>query len=527
MFNLLLTILSYLIGIPLSIAALFLIYRIIFIRPNFPPPENTYVVKPKGWNDYLFGQIYRMFVEQNGTALREWLAGAEKEGKDVIAFEWTPALRYILPLHEEDLHYLLCGEGSPYVVKHKDYRKLGELLGLSGLITITDPKVHAHQRRLIAPAFSTKPVTNTANYVIPKYSALLHQTIKKELSAQQQEHQNTSSSSTTRKPRLSLNRLFDKFALDIIVEGSFSTLKSIKSGIDIGKAFEKMSAAIMFGLVDFLPTSIASRLPIEKNRVFSHYRPQIWQAADEMADKSIQQQENGEIRPGQEKVIDFLSREKDLTRQQLRDHLVHLLTAGHETTSKALTWAVIYLSRHPKVQQKLLEELEEAVALNSNPTLDDLTDCKYLEMVIKEVLRLAPSAPQVGRETTAELVLPHSGVKLPKGMRILLSMFLIHRRESVYGEDADEFRPERWEDSVLNEKQEKFGTVWMPFLPPTHSRNCIGSSSAMATLKIGLAALVRSFKLSYPEEQEFPKMIWKITLMPKPDPEIIMEPRNE
>lgn len=506
-------ILTIILTIPCALIAALLIYRFFILRPQCASPANTYRAKPKYWTDKLIGQVYRLFIENNGNALREWQRGAEEEGKDVISFQWTPGLTAVIPLHEEDLHFLLCGEGSQYVVKHKDYKKLGGLLGNSGLITITDPKEHAQQRRLVAPAFSQKTVTNTANFIIPKHSANLHKEIRKGLT-------NTTGG-------LRLNKYFDRFALDIIVEGSFSTLKTLSSGIEIGPMFEKMMATVSASVGDFLPSFISTRLPSERNRVFDQYRPQIWSAADEMAEKSRKQQEAGEIRPGQETVIDFLSREKNLSQQQLRDHLLHLLAAGHETSSKALTWAAIYLSRSPRVQQKLLEELEETVALNASPSLDDLKNCAYLDNVIKEALRLSPPAPQVGRETTRDLILPHSKVQLPAGIRVLFSMYLIHRRRETYGEDRNEFRPERWEDPKLIEKQEKYGTIWMPFLPPTHSRNCIGSGSAMATLRVGLAALVRSFKLSWPDDQDFPKMKWKVTLMPVPDPQIILESRTE
>jgi cytochrome P450 len=152
--------------------------------------------------------------------------------------------------------------------------------------------------------------------------------------------------------------------------------------------------------------------------------------------------------------------------QELRDELVTLLVAGHETTATALSWAIERLVRHPDKLQRLRDEVRAG-------------EDEYLDAVIKETLRLRPVIPIVVRQLTEPVEI--GGHLLPAGVRVAPCIYLVHRREDVYPE-PHAFRPERFLD------QQPGTYTWIPFGGGV--RRCLGASFAMFEMKQVLAAIV-------------------------------------
>jgi cytochrome P450 len=162
-----------------------------------------------------------------------------------------------------------------------------------------------------------------------------------------------------------------------------------------------------------------------------------------------------------------------MTDEELRDELMTLLVAGHETTATALAWALERLVRHPAVLQRLVDEVR-----------DQGTEGEYLDAVVKETLRLRPVVPAVIRRLTAPMEL--AGYELPAGVFVSPSIYLTHRRPDVYP-DPDVFRPERFLERPA-------GTyTWIPF--GGGIRRCLGASFAMFEMKVVLAAVLDSVRL--------------------------------
>ncbi len=162
-----------------------------------------------------------------------------------------------------------------------------------------------------------------------------------------------------------------------------------------------------------------------------------------------------------------------LTDLELRDELMTLLLAGHETTATALSWTLERLVRHPEV----LGRLEAEVRGGEEDT--------YLDAVIKETLRLRPVVPAVGRYLTAPLeVGPHT---LPAGVHVNLSIFLLHRRPDLYP-DPLAFRPERFLERPAGTYE------WIPFGGGT--RRCLGASFALFEMKVVLRAILERARLT-------------------------------
>jgi cytochrome P450 len=169
-----------------------------------------------------------------------------------------------------------------------------------------------------------------------------------------------------------------------------------------------------------------------------------------------------------------------LSDRQVRDEVMTLMLAGHETTALALTWAFVLLDRSPAVRERLEAELAEVLG-GRLPTVADIPGLPYTTAVVNEVLRLYPPAYVTGREALRETRL--GGVRLPKRHVVLTSMVVIHRDPRFFPE-PDSFRPERWLDGL--EKRLPRG-AYIPF--GLGGRKCIGASFAMLEATLLLATI--------------------------------------
>lgn len=169
-----------------------------------------------------------------------------------------------------------------------------------------------------------------------------------------------------------------------------------------------------------------------------------------------------------------------LSDKEVRDQALSLVSAGFETTSAALTWAVYALLEQPDVFARLREELAELATLEFSA----LSRLPYLERVVKETLRLYPPAPAALRVATQDLTF--AGLTIPKGQRLALSVYATHRQAASYP-DPLRFDPDRWLGAVP-------ANAYLPF--GNGARYCIGAGLATGVVKFGLALLLRDYRLS-------------------------------
>ena len=169
----------------------------------------------------------------------------------------------------------------------------------------------------------------------------------------------------------------------------------------------------------------------------------------------------------------------------MRDHVVTLLLAGHETTALALTWAWLLLAREPAARSAL--EAELATVLGGRlPTPDDVPRLPYTEAVLSETLRLRPPAYATGREAVRETSI--DGTRVKKGRVVFVSMSATHRDPRFFP-DPDTFRPERWLDGL--ERRLPRGAFFPFGLGP---RMCVGASFAMLEATLILATCVQRWR---------------------------------
>jgi cytochrome P450 len=172
-----------------------------------------------------------------------------------------------------------------------------------------------------------------------------------------------------------------------------------------------------------------------------------------------------------------------MTDLQLRDEIVTLMLAGHETTAATMTWIWYLLSEHLDVAEKLGAELD-AVLGGRTPTVEDRLP--YTEQVIQEALRLYPPAWGIARQSLAEDEL--GGYRLPAGSVLALVTFVTHRLPELW-EEPERFDPERFSP------ERSAGRPRFAYLPfGGGARQCVGASFAMLELRLCLAILAQRFR---------------------------------
>ncbi|WP_336343990.1 cytochrome P450 [Halalkalicoccus ordinarius] len=203
--------------------------------------------------------------------------------------------------------------------------------------------------------------------------------------------------------------------------------------------------------------------------------------------------------------------------KQLRDEMMTLLFAGHETTALALTYVWYLLARHPAVGERLRAELDDVLD-GRVPTMADLPDLEYTERVVKEAMRLYPPVPAIPRETTSEIDL--GGYSLPEGALVIASQWVIHHDERFY-DDPYAFRPERWSEG-FEERLPEF--AYFPF--GGGPRRCIGAGFAMIEAQLILATIAREYELQLVGDDSLDLAVG-ITLFPMTELELRVVDREK
>jgi cytochrome P450 len=180
-----------------------------------------------------------------------------------------------------------------------------------------------------------------------------------------------------------------------------------------------------------------------------------------------------------------------LTDERLRDQMVTVIFAGHDTTTTTLTFAFWALANDPEVRERFHEEVDR---LDGPPTAGDLDDLEVTERVITETLRLFPPIYALPRETAEAVVV--DGYRIPAGEHVFLETRLI-QRDPRFFDAPEEFRPSRWDEDL---RRELHDFAYAPF--GGGPRICIGREFALVEAKLALATIGREYELYWIGENE-------------------------
>jgi cytochrome P450 len=285
----------------------------------------------------------------------------------------------------------------------------------------------------------------------------------------------TISSTIEMSPRIGLRPIFYNYTLDtatdLFLGVSTDLLASPSSVNHEGKRFSTaFNKALRW---------LATR---ERFKMFAWVvtGPELWSlcntARDSLQNMIIEAQRQ-EMDSSFKPFTDFLGQTSDVGKA--RDELMNLLFAGRDSNASLLCWVVYILAREPTVFKKLEKDILSTIGNDSNvtPTDSDLMSMRYLEDVVHECLRLFPAVPINGRICNTTTTLPAGGgssgeepILVPKGTLICFSTFGCHRSTKYYGEDAMNFRPERWREVDVKTRTHDY--TFHPFIGGP--RKCLG-----------------------------------------------------
>lgn len=206
-----------------------------------------------------------------------------------------------------------------------------------------------------------------------------------------------------------------------------------------------------------------------------------------------------------------------VTDDEIRDEAATLFVAGHDTTSAALAWFWYVLCRHPDVQERVIREVESACGLRL-PSVDDVPRLKYLEMVVKESMRLYPAAGFLfGREAIEDVEL--GGYTVRRGAWIFIAPYLVQRDPKNFA-DPESFDPERFHPQRADAIPPY---AYIPF--GAGPRICIGNSLATMEIILLAATVLQKFRLVLDQDPPEPEM--EIVLRPKGGLRMIAQARDQ
>lgn len=281
-------------------------------------------------------------------------------------------------------------------------------------------------------------------------------------------------------------------------------------GSDVGSEADAVRAAVKIGQehVNYRATHIitpAEKYPTPQNRRFKA----AVKVLDDVVYRVIEERRRAEEDTGDLLSMLLLARDEDtgerMNDKQLRDEVMTIFLAGHETTANALAWTWYLLSQSPEVEAKLHEEIDSVLGGRA-PTVADLPRLVYTRMVFDEVLRLYPPAWAMGRFSLKGDTV--GGYELPSHQQVFLSPYVTHRHPDFWP-DPERFDPERFRPG-MEATRPKY--AYFPF--GGGPRRCIGSDFATIESLLVLATVAQRYRLHLVEGHPVePEPL--ITLRPK------------
>jgi cytochrome P450 len=196
-----------------------------------------------------------------------------------------------------------------------------------------------------------------------------------------------------------------------------------------------------------------------------------------------------------------------MTDRQLRDEVMTIFLAGHETTALTLSWAWYLLAQNPEVEKNFHAELDGVLGKRA-ATVADLGNLKYTEMIAKESMRLYPPAYGLGRQALEDCEI--GGFHVPRKAQVFMFPWAMHR-DSRYFDDPSGFRPERWTEEFASSLPKY---AYFPF--GGGPRACIGNFFAMMEVVLLLATIGQRFRFTLPPNETV-ELLPAMSLRPKGD----------
>ena len=441
-----------------------------FLPYHFTMASAAFIPRPPGpKGHFLLGNLRELAHDWPGFCKR-----CAHDFGDVAFFRFlhVPVCQFT---HPDDIETVLVRRASSFQ-KSRDYSALEFILG-KGLLTNDSPSWQP-QRQLIQPAFRHENIAT--------YSEIMANSTAAHLSRWRDQQ------------TCDLHQEMAELTLDIVSKSLFGSKLSHDTraiGSEVSAVMDRFfsQAALSFLIPEGLPLPKPPRL-LRSRR---HLNRVIFSIIRERRSSSVASKD----------LLQTLLDAQDehgarMSDVQLRDEVMTLFLAGHETTSNALTWTWYLLAQNPSVEQTLLAELDQVLA-GRPPSLSDLPRLPYTEMVVKESLRLYPPAWGIGRRAISDVEI--GGYRIRAGTNVFILQWLTHHDPRFFPD------PERWRvDPVKSGRIPRF--AYFPF--GGGPRVCIGAGFAMMEATLLLATIAQRYRFTLlPDPPVVP--FFSITLRPR------------
>jgi cytochrome P450 len=413
---------------------------------------------------------------------RDWLGfykDCAEEFGDVFRMRMAHVPIHVL-LHPREIETVLVTNAANFT-KSADYRALARVLG-RGLLT-SEGNFWKQQRGLIQPAFHRQSIQAYAKVMTSATSRMLD--------------------SWKDKGERNIHDDLMRVTLEIVAQCLFGA--EVADAADrVGKAMEVVTERFLInsGLALLFSFEIPLFLAPRERRAIRELNNIIG---------DIIRKRRSSNEPREDLLAMLLGvREADgnpMSDVQLRDELMTLFLAGHETTAIALSWACYLIAQNPGIEAQLAEELQTVLG-DRVPTPEDLPRLRYTEMVLKEAMRLYPAVWGLGRKAVKDCEL--GGYRVPAGSNIFILQWRT-QRDPRFFPYPEKFDPERWrEDPIRSGKIPRY--AYFPF--GGGPRGCVGAAFAMMEATLLLAMIQQKYYLEIVPKHPI-ELFPTVTLRPK------------
>src|SRR5947209_15963861 len=415
-----------------------------------------------------------------------------REYGDAVQFRAGPQRVFLLN-HPDYVRDVLVTHHERFQ-KGRALQRSKRLLG-EGLLT-SEGDYHRRQRRLAQPAFHRQRL-NSYGQVMVEYAA---------------------KTSERWRDGQTLDIHDEMMRLTLAVVGKTLFDADVESDADeVGEALTEVMELFGYMMLPF--SELLEKLPLAPRRRFERARARL----DAVIYRIIEERrrsgaDRGDLLSMLLFAVDEEGDRSGMTNEQLRDEVMTLFLAGHETTSNALTWAWILLAQNPEAETKLHEELDAVLEGGRTPTVEDVARLRYTEMVVAETMRLYPPAYAIGRLSLEDHKV--GDYLIPRGSLVLVSQYVMHRDPRFFP-CPEAFDPLRF---APEPKEARPQFAYFPF--GGGPRRCIGEGFAWTEGVLMLATLARRWRLRLaPGQRVEPQP--RITLRPKGEVRMKIESREE
>ncbi|MFB6159939.1 MAG: cytochrome P450 [Haloferacaceae archaeon] len=400
----------------------------------------------------------------------EFITACAEAYGDVVQFDLGPLETYMVT-DPAAIGEVLVDDDRLYTKPDFQDDALGDLLG-DGLL-LSEGETWRRQRRLANPAFDVRRVSNMAGTMGDYTEALLAGWTDGE----------------TRDVQVDMTEV----TLRIICEAMLGVgldderVETVRESLEpLGARFEPNP--FRFVTPDWVPT--------RENR---EYGAALATMEDVIADIVAERRgTQGTDADGPMDLLSILLRARERGEQddeQIRDEVMTMLLAGHDTTALTLTYAWYLLSQHPAAERRVHEEVDRVLADGRPPDIEQVGELEYVERVLKESMRLYPPVYVMFREPQVDVRV--GGYRIPAGSAVMLPQWVVHRSPDHW-ESPTTFDPDRWAPERARDRP-RF--AYFPF--GGGPRHCIGKHLSLLEGRIILATVAANYRLAYARDEPF------------------------